>query len=277
MSATTPPPPPLAAAPRMTLDVSGTPQVPFWRLCAVELRKARDTRAGFWLMFSIGVIVALLQLITLISVMVQDFTVTFSDFTGNPWLVSLALVPMLPILLVTTEWSQRTAMVSFALEPRRLRVVLAKLVVSVIVALAAMVLILVIATICTGISELFRPEVTEWSIDTDFVFFGQPATLLTTTVFGWAVAAMLLNTPAAIVLFILGWYASLLILGALTGLLPFLEDALPWITLQINALSLADELPQDAEAWGQLIVSFGLWIVLPTVLGALRIVRSEVK
>ena len=30
------------------LDLSATSQVPFARLVAVELRKARDTRAGFW-------------------------------------------------------------------------------------------------------------------------------------------------------------------------------------------------------------------------------------
>ena len=32
-----------------TLDLSGTSRVPLARLVGVELRKARDTRAGFWL------------------------------------------------------------------------------------------------------------------------------------------------------------------------------------------------------------------------------------
>ena len=40
------------------------------------------------------------------------------------------LLPILAIMLVTSEWSQRTALVTFTLEPRRSRVVLAKLVVA---------------------------------------------------------------------------------------------------------------------------------------------------
>ena len=37
------------------LDLSATTtQVPFARLVAVELRKARDTRAGFWLLVAIA-------------------------------------------------------------------------------------------------------------------------------------------------------------------------------------------------------------------------------
>jgi ABC-2 type transport system permease protein len=42
-----------ATAPMQTLDVSGTPRVPFTRLVSVELRKALDTRAGRWFTGSI--------------------------------------------------------------------------------------------------------------------------------------------------------------------------------------------------------------------------------
>ena len=88
-----------------------------------------------------------------------------------------------------------------------------------------------------------------------------------TTVFGFAVACMLLNTPAAIVLFLLAWYASVGIFAAIAGLIPAFADVFPWITLQINVLLLADGLPEDAEAWGQLVVSLGFWIVLPLGVG----------
>ena len=142
---------------------------------------------------------------------------TFTEFTGNVWLVSLVLVPMLPILLVTTEWTQRTAMVSFAIEPRRLRVILAKLAVAVLLAIAAVVLMFVVATLCTAVGDLLAPDRTSWEIEAEFVFLGAPLTVLVTTVFGFAVACMLLNTPAAIVLFLLSWYASVGILAAIAG------------------------------------------------------------
>lgn len=261
-----------------TLDVSSTPATPFWRLVLVELRKAYDTRAGFWLLFTIGILIGLLQVVTLISFLLQDFVyATFTDFTGNVWLVSLALLPMLPILLVTTEWSQRTAVVTFAIEPRRLRVVLAKLAVAVLLSLAAVVLMFVVAAVCTAIAEVAKPDFVEWRIEEEFLFVGAPLTILTTTVFGFAVACLLLNTPAAIVLFLGGWFLSTGILAAIAGLIPAFEDVLPWISLQINVLILADGLPSDAETWGNLLVSLALWIGVPLGLGLWRITNAEVK
>lgn len=260
-----------------TLDVSSTRPTPFWRLVLVELRKSYDTRAGFWLLFTIGLLIALLQVVSLISFLLQDFAVSFTDFTGNVWLVSLVLVPMLPILLVTTEWTQRTAVVTFAIEPNRLRVIVAKLVVAVLLALAAVVLMFLVSAACTLVADLVKPDLTDWTIEEEFVFLGAPLTVLATTVFGFAVACLLLNTPAAIVLFLISWYASVGILAAIAGLIPAFEDVLPWVTLQVNVLLLADGLPDTAEEMGHLLVSLGLWIVLPIALGFWRIQRAELK
>ncbi|HWJ67305.1 MAG TPA: ABC transporter permease [Nocardioides sp.] len=280
-----PPPPPSgpsgpsgpAGAPAATLDVRGTSPVPFWRLCLVELRKARDTRAGFWLMFTIGLLVTLLQLIALISVNVQDIESSFTDFTGNVFLVALILMPILAIMLVTTEWSQRTAMVSFTLEPRRLRVVLAKLGAAVLLALLTVALMFVVAAVCTALCDVLQPELTDWDVEAEFVFLLAPIALVVTTVFGFALASLFLNTPASIVVFLIAWYASLAILAAIAGFIPAFEDVIPWLSIQLNVLLLAEELPQTAEAWGQLLVSGGVWIVAPLVLGVLRILRAEVK
>lgn len=278
MTAAAFPPPPHAAAPgRPVLDVSGTAPVPFWRLCVVELRKARDTRAGFWLMFTIGLLITLLQVIALVSVNLQDLTSSFTDFTGNVFVVALILMPILAIMLVTTEWSQRTAMVSFTLEPRRLRVVLAKLVAAIALALVTVALMFVVAAACTAICDVLQPELTTWDVEAEFVFLLAPVALVVTTIFGFALASLFLNTPASIVVFLIAWYASIGILAAIAGFIPAFEDAIPWLSIQLNVLLLADELPQTAEAWGQLLVSGTFWIVVPLVLGVLRILRAEVK
>lgn len=277
MSAVLPPPPAAPGVRGPVLDVSGTRPVAFWRLCVVELRKASNTRAGFWLMFAIALLVTLLQVAALITVNVQDSFTSFTDFTGNTFLVSLILMPILAILLVTSEWSQRTAMVSFTLEPRRVRVVLAKLVAAVLVALCTIALMFLVAAVCTAICDLLQPELTEWNVEIEFVFFLAPVALVVTTVFGFALASLFLNTPASIVVFLIAWFASLPILAVIAGLVPPFEDAIPWLSIQLNVLLLADELPQDAEAWGQLLVSAGFWIALPLALGTLRILRAEVK
>ncbi|KAA1418857.1 ABC transporter permease [Nocardioides humilatus] len=265
------------ATPAPMLNVAATAPIPFWRLVLVEFRKSYNTRAGFWLLFTIGLLITLLQVVQLFAFLAQDYFTTFTDFTGNVWLVSLVLVPMLPILLVTTEWTQRTAVVTFAIEPRRVRVILAKLAVAVLLAIAVVVLMLVVAAACTLVADVLKPDLTEWSVDTTFVFAGAPLTILTTTVFGFAVACLLLNTPAAIVLFLITWYASIGIFAAIAALIPPFEDLLPWITLQINVLTLADGLPSAADDWAHLVVSLALWIGLPLALGMGRILRAEVK
>ena len=110
------------------LDVSSTPAIPFARLFRVELRKSADTRAGRWL---IGVTVGLCLVAEVIFLIVaathDEAEASFGDFVAVSAFVSSVLLPVLGIMLVTSEWSQRTAMTTFTLEPRRMRIVLAKM------------------------------------------------------------------------------------------------------------------------------------------------------
>ena len=68
---------------------------------------------------------------------------TFNDFAGGANIPMNILLPVLGIMSVTSEWSQRTAMVTFTLEPSRSRFLAAKFVGTLIVALAAVVVGLV--------------------------------------------------------------------------------------------------------------------------------------
>ena len=52
-------------------------------------------------------------------------------------------------------------MVTFAIEPQRLRVILAKLAVAVLLALAAVVLMFAVAILCTAVADLLQPDRTE--------------------------------------------------------------------------------------------------------------------
>src|SRR4051794_37443048 len=111
-------------------DVSSTPQIPFSRLFRVELRKSADTRAGRWL---IGITIGLCLVAEVIFLLVAmnpsaaDVPAAYGDFVAVSAFVSSVLLPVLGIMLVTSEWSQRTAMTTFSLEPRRMRIVLAQM------------------------------------------------------------------------------------------------------------------------------------------------------
>ncbi|KRB77054.1 hypothetical protein ASE01_09845 [Nocardioides sp. Root190] len=269
MSAATLPPQPV-------LDVSATSPISFWRTVLVELRKSYNTRAGFWYLFSIGAIIALVETVILIVSLVQDEPVLFEDNAFIAGGITSLLLPVLAIMLVTSEWTQRGAMVSFTLEPRRARVVLAKLVVSLGFVLATLVVMLVVALVTTGIAELVQPDLTVWDFSVE-LFLGFTIFQAITMTIGFAFAALLLNTPAAIVIFFLYWYLLPVLIAWAGSISDGIENVLEWVNFQIAIGPLADWDMNTGEEWGKLIVSGIIWIGLPLGFGIARILRAEVK
>lgn len=252
----------------ITLDVTGTPATPFNRLVAVELRKIVDTRAGRWLLGAIIAITAIVMAIFFFAAPEDERT--FSNFMGIAATPQGFLLPVLGILLVTSEWSQRTAMVTFALEPSRSRVVAAKTVSAMLWGAGAFVAAVVIGTLATvaagapGAWDNVGGEMV-------LLFF---LLQLITIMQGLAYGMLLLNTPAAIVTFFVLPIASSIVFSLVAAL----EDAAPWIdlgTAQTPLFEGATDL--TGEMYAQLGVTSLIWIVLPFVAGWFRILRAELK
>ncbi|MCW2792480.1 MAG: hypothetical protein JWO76_1578, partial [Nocardioides sp.] len=146
------------------MDISATEPLPFGRLVKVELRKTYDTRAGLWLLISMGVLTALVMGIQLAVTVVQDISVGYADFMTSTSFSIAILLPVLGILLLTSEWGQRTAMVTFTLEPRRPRVIVAKLVVGGILALASVLVALLLGAIANLLYGLFAGVSATWDL-----------------------------------------------------------------------------------------------------------------
>jgi ABC-2 type transport system permease protein len=266
---------PHAAAPA-PLDISGTQPIPFGRLVKVELRKSYDTRAGFWLLMSIGIIVGLMLAIATIITVVQEEAIIYGDFVGIAAYITGFMLPILGIMLVTSEWSQRSAMVTFSLEPRRMHVVLAKLVVGLLLTLLTLVGALAIGVVCNGICELANPELTSWELGAgDLAGFTVTQTLA--TLGGFAIATLLLNTPASIVLFFVYRFIIPTVFAIAGELLDWFEDIRVWIDFQGAQEGIYEWNLSGAEAWSHLIVSGFLWLGLPIGFGLWRILRAEVK
>src|SRR4051794_24519710 len=181
------------------LDISSTTPTPFLRLVKVELRKSYDTRAGFWLLAVIGFLVLLAEGVVLAVTVTQDQAMTYGDFVAAAAFVTSILLPVLGIMLVTAEWGQRTAMVTFALEPRRPLVFLAKAVVGVILTLATIAMALVVGLVCNVLYGALQGPV-DWEFGWAG-FFGFLITQTFAMLGGFALATLLLNTAAAIVVF----------------------------------------------------------------------------
>jgi ABC-2 type transport system permease protein len=221
-------------------------------------------------------LVVLVEGIFMITVLVNGEVVTFGDLAGTAGGVASLLLPVLGIILVTSEWGQRTAMVTFALEPRRSRIVLAKLVVGAVASVATVVLMLVIGFGATLVCEIAQPDTTGWDMDWWLPLAFIVTMTLTMTV-GFSMAALLLNTPAAIVVFFLYWYALAIVLFVIADLIPAFEDIAPWINFQAALDPVWRWSLDTAEECGQLVVSAGVWILLPLGVGLWRILNAEVK
>ncbi|HYF73862.1 MAG TPA: ABC transporter permease [Nocardioides sp.] len=258
-----------------SLDISSTQPTPFGRLVRVELRKTWDTLAGFWLLLSTAALTALVMVIQLSVVVVQDIDVTYNDFLTSTNFSIAVLLPVLGIMLLTSEWSQRTAMVSFSLEPRRPLVILAKLVVGLILAAAAVVIALVLAALCNGLYGPLSGESATWDASvaqTSAFVLLQVIGMLT----GFAFAALLLNTPAAIVIYMVYSFVlpGLFELGS--ALIGWFEDIRPWIDFNYAQGPLVDA-TMTGQDWAHFAVSGVLWLVLPLGIGVWRVLRAEVK
>jgi ABC-2 type transport system permease protein len=266
-----------------TLDISETTHVPFGRLVRLEARKLADTRAGFWLLFVTGLLIGLAMAITLLVVLLNDDVEitanTFSQIMAVP--LSL-LVPVLAITSVTSEWSQRTGLVSFTLEPHRMRVILAKLVTVVALSLATIALAVVLGAIGNVLYGLMSGKDVVWDIDPS-IFAWVIAQQLLFFVMAFAFGMLILSTPGAIAIYyIVALLLPLMVYGALFAIFEWARDIIPWIDL---SYALAPYLrPEDptlaapsATTLAQVIVTTLVWVVLPLALGARRVARAELK
>jgi ABC-type transport system involved in multi-copper enzyme maturation permease subunit len=256
------------------LDIAGTPGIPFGRLFGVELRKSVDTRAGRWLIGITIAAVLVAETIFLIVSAVKNLDSSYGDFVAGAAFVSSFLLPILGIMLVSSEWSQRTAMTTFTLEPRRMRVVMAKMLAGIAMTAFVIAFALVIGLLGNLLFAAIQGQSPAWT----FGWTGFTGFLVTQTfamVGGFALACLLLNTPAAIVVYVVYKYV-LPGLIALGSLMTWFSHLAPWIDFQAAQNELYD-MPLSAGQWWHLVVSGLIWLALPLVIGLWRIGRAEVK
>lgn len=262
-----------ATVQRPESDVRAQP-IPMRRLVEVELRKLVDTRAGFWLAASIGVIAVIVVVAMLIAGRNTPEDLNFGAFFSTLTIPISIILPIMAILLVTGEWSQRTALTTFTLVPRRARVVQAKLLTSLIAAVVAVAVSLAIAAVGTAVAGLVLAHPAgAWTFTAAALVNGFIMQLFG-MLLGFGFAALILNTPGSIV----AYFALPTVLSLVTELVPWFKDNLgQWIdTATTQAPFQGDEWASGGE-WGKLLVSAVIWIGIPLTLGIFRILRSEVK
>lgn len=248
------------------LEVDERP-APFSRLVRVELRKMLDTRSGRWLLVAILALTALAILLFSINASAQDRT--FFNYMQVMATPQGLLLPILGILLVTSEWSQRAGLTTFSLEPRRAHVLGAKVVATLLLGLAVVVVCGLVAALATAIGGSDQA----WAgvgVDDVFKFVLVEASGILE---GLAFALILLNSAAAIVTY----YVVPTVFTIVVNLVSGLASVRPWLDLNSAQEPLQDGTHLSGGDWAKVVTTLLIWIALPAVAGAIRVARSEVK
>lgn len=248
------------AAPLPALPAS----IPFSRLLKVEWRKSVDTRAARWLLLVVGLLSVGLMLIPILNPGDND-----QDLSGYLTMASFGvalLLPVVSILTLTTEWNQRTVLSTFTAEPRRGRVLGAKVGAGVILALLGSVLAYALAVGGLAISGALGRDVS-WAMHPGHIL-GVTLFLLLNVAMAMGFGALIQNTPAAVVT-----YFALPAVIATVGLA--VKGLRDWFDTSITFTWILEG--SWAGQVGQILSTVVLWVALPLAAGAVRTIRREVK
>ncbi|MFI5955154.1 ABC transporter permease [Cryptosporangium sp. NPDC051539] len=251
-----------------THDVTAGKRPSLGRLTLVELRKMADTRAGRWLLASVGLVTMGLVLIRLFAG--SSDTRTADEFFAFALAGSGLLLPVLGILAVTSEWNQRTSLVTFTLVPKRERVLLAKVLAAVAIALASVAVAVAVAVLGNVAADLLGRG-GGWDLGVADVAYGivyQTINMLMGIAFG----ALLLASGLAIVLYFVIPTAWSILGEAVSAL----RDAAGWLDLSVTTNPLLTD-SMTGGSWGRLATSVAVWVAVPLAAGTVRVLRHEVK
>lgn len=268
MTAVQTPPRPAGTGSAAADEALRAPSVPLPRLVLVELRKLADTRSGMWLLIVIALASVATGLILLFAG--ADEEQTFSAFFTFAQLPAGVLLPVLGILSMTSEWSQRTALTTFTLVPQRGRVITAKLAAAAVIAVLAASSAFAFAAVFNLIAAAGGGD-GSWSITWQLVLQCVALQVLF-VLMGSAFGGLLMNSPLAIVTF----FALPMVWTILGETVRSLKTAAGWLDINLTTAPLTEG-TMSAGQWGRLGVSAAVWVLLPLVLGTVRVLRREVS
>jgi ABC-2 type transport system permease protein len=249
-------------------------RIPMSRIVSVEMRKSFDTRSGFWLLASIGILSVLATGAVILFAPDDELTYeTFATAFGFPMAV---ILPMIAILSITSEWSQRTGLTTFTLVPHRGRVITGKALVALIVGVLSMALAGVIGAVGNVLGTAITGTDTVWNVSVQEFAYIILANILGMAV-GFMLGVLIRNSPGAIVAYFV--YSLLLptISTVLAETQEWFADKQAWVDFNYAQGPLFEGVGVTGEQWTQLGVTGLFWLVIPLTIGVWSVLRSEVK
>ena len=247
--------------------------IPLSRILKVELRKMFNTRSGFWLMASIA-IVALLATVSVIA-FAPDDVMTYNSFVAAIGVPFALLLPVVAILSVTSEWSQRTGLVTFTLLPHRGQVIGAKAIVAVVVGIVSMIFAFAIGALGNIIGAAANGLDVVWDLSFSTLVAIVIANVLGLLV-GFMLGVLVRNSAGAIVAYVVYSYVLPVVFGILAATQQWFKDLQAWVDFNQAQAPLFDGMP-SGEEWAQIATSGTIWFIIPMIVGVWLVLRAEVK
>lgn len=237
--------------------------IPFSRLVRVEWAKATDTRSARWLL-----VLAALSTAGFTAVPVAAptaFDQTYASYLRVAAIGLTILLPVVTILLFTGEWSQRSILTTFTQEPRRTRIVNAKLAVSLLLGGGAAVFggLLTAAALAVAASSgrTLEADLTAGAL-TGYLLF------VLLNVLAAVALGVLLQSSAPAIAASFALPAGFAVLGAASPLISeWIDTSSAWTWVLES--DWAGHVPQIA-------FSFAIWVAIPLAAGVVRTVRRDI-
>src|SRR5690348_17214710 len=186
--------------------------IPLRRITSTELRKMFDTRSGLWLLAATGLLAVLTT--SLVVLFGRKEELTYSSFTAAIGVPMTVVLPIIAILSVTSEWSQRTGLTTFTLVPHRGRIITAKLAATMMAGVASIIIAFAVGAVGNVVGSAIAGVDTTWNVplgDAALIFLADGLGML----MGFTIGILVRSSAGAIV----GYFVYALVLPAAFGTL----------------------------------------------------------
>jgi ABC-type transport system involved in multi-copper enzyme maturation permease subunit len=248
-------------------------RIPLSRIVTTEFRKMLDTRSGFWLMASIGIL-ALLATAAVI-LFAPDNELTYGSIVAAIGIPITLVLPIIAILSVTGEWSQRTGLTTFTLVPHRGRVIMAKAIACVGVAVVTIPLAFGIGALGNVVGTAIAGVDPVWDLTVTNLLTIVLANVLSLLV-GFMLGVVIRSSAGALVAYFVYQFVFPTLALLLATSQDWFRDLQPWIDFD-HAQSPLFEGALTAQQWTHLGVTASIWLVIPLTVGLASVTRAEVK
>jgi len=247
--------------------------IPLSRVITTEMRKMLDTRSGFWLMASIGILSLLATAAVIL--FVPDKELTYNSFVAAIGIPMTLVLPMIAILSVTGEWSQRSGLTTFTLVPHRGRVIAAKAISCVGVAVVTIPLAFgigalgnVVATAIAGVDPVWDLRVTNLLT----IVLANVLSLLV----GFMLGVVIRSSAGALVAYFVYQFLLPTLALPLATSQNWFRNLQPWVDFDHAQGALFDR-ALTAQQWAHLGATGMIWLAIPLTVGLGSVTRAEVK